>query len=364
MTADVINADLQSQFHLLTTCYPRDPVAALEFCDAAMEASIVFGKPFVNVTDDCFHTALRQGMAANSAYIARALAESPLARRRRRAHQAGRSGRQSAAGERRRHAGPLRHLWQGPCLYRPRQLAALAQRLQGADDRRHVRQPPLGEPAGCLCRRRGRLGHREGGIRRPATTATLRYGRSSSSPPPAARRNGAANTPPPICRRLVSCLCPNGIETAFIDSDDVALGTFANDLWDLLCTHRFADLEAIAWGLRQGQNLAPCRTLDQFYVILGDANSPQQYDYLQSCMALWRKQMPNSATQRIAEGAAWIGGAWMARGSGMADTVTEAGWKTFHERLQKAQSALEEARHLGSARCLPAHLRDRHRHGG
>jgi hypothetical protein len=48
------------------------------------------------------------------------------------------------------------------------------------------------------------------------------------------------------------------------------------------------------------------------------------------------------------KGDAYIDMAWQARGSGYADTVTEAGWTNFEARLQVAQDALNEAWLLNS----------------
>ncbi len=51
---------------------------------------------------------------------------------------------------------------------------------------------------------------------------------------------------------------------------------------------------------------------------------------------------PDEALTCSLEGFAWISRAWVARGYGVAGTVTEAGWKTFNDDLIHAREALEK----------------------
>jgi len=54
----------------------------------------------------------------------------------------------------------------------------------------------------------------------------------------------------------------------------------------------------------------------------------------------------------VLEGKAEVEGAWAARGSGYADSVTEQGWKSFADDLAKAQAAYEQAWKLHPDRAL------------
>jgi hypothetical protein len=60
----------------------------------------------------------------------------------------------------------------------------------------------------------------------------------------------------------------------------------------------------------------------------------------------WVERKPASVTARVALAQAYTGYAWVARGSGYADKVTESGWKLFAERNAKARSILEDAAKL------------------
>jgi hypothetical protein len=57
----------------------------------------------------------------------------------------------------------------------------------------------------------------------------------------------------------------------------------------------------------------------------------------------WAQQMPQSPTPRIALADAYLRYAWKARGSGFSNTVTPEGWRLFKERVQAAQTALDQA---------------------
>jgi hypothetical protein len=64
----------------------------------------------------------------------------------------------------------------------------------------------------------------------------------------------------------------------------------------------------------------------------------------------WVAQHPDSITARVALGAAQLQYAWRARGGGYADSVTEDGWRLFHERAEVAAKTLMDASSL-QAKC-------------
>jgi hypothetical protein len=60
-------------------------------------------------------------------------------------------------------------------------------------------------------------------------------------------------------------------------------------------------------------------------------------------IADWRKNAPQSRAAAFAEAIYWLQYGWMARGGGYAGSVTDDGWRLFHERLEKGQAVLLEA---------------------
>jgi hypothetical protein len=64
-------------------------------------------------------------------------------------------------------------------------------------------------------------------------------------------------------------------------------------------------------------------------------------------LAAWQAEIPNSAAARVVRAKALLTYAWEARGSGWAATVTDEGWKLFHERAAEAHGLLNEAVQIG-----------------
>jgi hypothetical protein len=60
----------------------------------------------------------------------------------------------------------------------------------------------------------------------------------------------------------------------------------------------------------------------------------------------WIAKKPDSITARLAYADFFVSYAWHARGHGFSGSVTDEGWKLFHERLASAQKVLDEARLL------------------
>ena len=57
----------------------------------------------------------------------------------------------------------------------------------------------------------------------------------------------------------------------------------------------------------------------------------------------WKGKSPRSASARVALACSYLGWAWMARGNGSADTVTDVGWALFNQRIKMAENSLVEA---------------------
>jgi hypothetical protein len=58
----------------------------------------------------------------------------------------------------------------------------------------------------------------------------------------------------------------------------------------------------------------------------------------------WKKAMPNSVGQPLAEALYWDTYAWQARGGGYARSVPEQAWELFHERGRKARQVLDNSK--------------------
>ena len=71
--------------------------------------------------------------------------------------------------------------------------------------------------------------------------------------------------------------------------------------------------------------------------------SDSEYEFRISAAKKWIAAYPSSATARIALASTYSGYAGFARGSGLADSVSDAGWKLFYSRVAQAKQVLLEA---------------------
>jgi hypothetical protein len=112
----------------------------------------------------------------------------------------------------------------------------------------------------------------------------------------------------------------------------------------------FRGLESMVAEIRSGPPLFANGSwrLAQFYVALDPSRKDADNVWQQHEVTLeaWEKAFPESNTARIAHARFLISYAWQARGAGFANTVTEAGWKLFGERLNAAEKILAEAREM------------------
>ena len=60
----------------------------------------------------------------------------------------------------------------------------------------------------------------------------------------------------------------------------------------------------------------------------------------------WMTQRPESITARVALATSLTRWAWVARGNGTADKVTEEGWTLFNQRIAEAKSVLDNSRNM------------------
>ncbi len=122
---------------------------------------------------------------------------------------------------------------------------------------------------------------------------------------------------------------------------------------DLLARKQFAELDRLAEQLRKNERTpSGLWKLDLLYSgICPDKKNHNQHYWEMSLdqFRQWSEQRPDSITAPIGLAGAWIAYAWQARGSGLASTVTETGWKLFRERLEKAYGILAENSKKGAA---------------
>lgn len=105
-------------------------------------------------------------------------------------------------------------------------------------------------------------------------------------------------------------------------------------------------LEALAAQLRKSGEAMDAGTwmLSRFYdsaVVVPD-EEPAGGEAVKFYEA-WAARSPDSITAQICLARAYIEHAWNARGGGYADTVTDNGWRSFDERLEKAWEVLDRA---------------------
>jgi hypothetical protein len=116
-----------------------------------------------------------------------------------------------------------------------------------------------------------------------------------------------------------------------------------------LIAGRFDDLDRMADQYRRDKTRLPGGewVLHKFYAAL-DAPQLTDKDSMEHIARLeaWIKQRPESITARVALATSLHRWAWVARGNGMADTVTATGWQLFGERIMRSQQVLLDAEKL------------------
>jgi hypothetical protein len=124
-------------------------------------------------------------------------------------------------------------------------------------------------------------------------------------------------------------------------------GKWAESIAADLEAQRYDELDSMAEQFRRAKSRVAGGgwRLKLFYEALNvkqptDATSEAHLDQL----ATWVKARPQSVTARVALADALSTWAWVARGSGEADTITPRGEKLFFERLNRAQEVLEQTR--------------------
>ncbi len=122
----------------------------------------------------------------------------------------------------------------------------------------------------------------------------------------------------------------------------------------LLANRNFEELDKLADNLRTSKRVRANGTwlLFNLYTGLTPGSKADEADFETRLASLraWIEARPESITARVALADTLISYAWLARGSGWANTVTETGWRLFAERIQQAVKVLDDARTL-KAKC-------------
>lgn len=147
--------------------------------------------------------------------------------------------------------------------------------------------------------------------------------------------------------QLITLPSRDGEATA--DEAAPVLSKFAQGISDDLNAERFDDLDRMADGFRRSKARVAggAWRLKQFYTAL-DPKEPSD-EAMKAHMAHiehWMAERPDSITAAVALAGSLQTWAWMARGNGVADTVTPDGWKLFAERIERSQLVLERSEKL------------------
>jgi len=137
--------------------------------------------------------------------------------------------------------------------------------------------------------------------------------------------------------------------TASADDPSSHEGRWVRTIEADLIAEKFDDLDAMADQYRREKSRMPGGEwrLRIFYTAL---DAPQQTDQDSmdhiAHLEQWMKVRPESITARVALATSLHRWAWVARGNGMANTVTAEGWRLFDQRIQQSQKILEDSAHM------------------
>jgi Domain of unknown function (DUF4034) len=157
----------------------------------------------------------------------------------------------------------------------------------------------------------------------------------------------------PGCREARSSTeVPEGTPEIVLRGEDALRVRFGGDIQRLLLAGRYDSLEAMAESLRNRDVRWPnggwkLRTFynQGFDIALRNATEADWQAHLGK-LRQWRGAYPGSITAPVAYAYALRSYAWEARGSAVANEVTEEGWRKMRERLSEARSVLVDARKL------------------
>jgi hypothetical protein len=154
-----------------------------------------------------------------------------------------------------------------------------------------------------------------------------------------------------LSRPLRAQAAPGGHEALATDEDAGSLheAKLKHLVEADLVAEKFDDLDRMAYQFRSEKSRFPGGSwkLTEFYGALDKPmlTDKDTLDHL-AHLRRWVAQRPDSITARVALATSLHRWAWEARGNGMANTVTDEGWKLFNERIQESMEVLNAAAKL------------------
>jgi hypothetical protein len=138
-------------------------------------------------------------------------------------------------------------------------------------------------------------------------------------------------------------------------TDVHAVSNYSKTVNDLLKAGKFKKLDCLADSVRSRKETFPGGMWKIHALYSGLAKPPlhateEDWNRHLKLLRLWLSMRPRSITARIALAESYVNYGADARGTGLADTVSESGWKLFKERTAKAKQILEQASSL-STKC-------------
>ena len=136
-------------------------------------------------------------------------------------------------------------------------------------------------------------------------------------------------------------------------TDIHAVSDYSKTVNDLLKAGKFRKLDCLADSVRSRKETFPGGMWKIHTIYSGLAKPPlhaTQEDWNRhiKLLQLWVSSRPRSITARVALAESYVNYGADARGMGLADTVSESGWKLLKERTAKAKRILERASTLSA----------------
>ena len=126
--------------------------------------------------------------------------------------------------------------------------------------------------------------------------------------------------------------------------------SFQAEVQEKFLTEDFAALERLAGSFRASGAHFPGRRYPKLEVFYGALDmkwvDDTEWKAAFARFDRWKRAFPRSVTPRVAEAAAWRSYAWEARGGGYARSVSQAGWRLFGQRIERARAVAEEGARL------------------
>jgi hypothetical protein len=142
----------------------------------------------------------------------------------------------------------------------------------------------------------------------------------------------------------ISISCPEQVSTGLC-ADGLAIRTDGTSLIERAYAQKnFAELDALFEKWSTGTERFPDGQWKLAAFIPAFARIYERtadWDAAFATLAAWQEQQPRSFAAKLVEAEYWRAYAWFTRGHGYADTVPEAQWALFRERLAKADATLD-----------------------